>query len=292
MTRDLTTAALVLRLPRSSTNRMATRRTSPRRCRRCWRQPPASAAKLSRLARREAFVWKHAEGYVTITSGLRREIANRFGGASVPWRCRTVRGSCRSRPRSGSAVHGRLYAGHLPDEGVDVLIDALAVLPPSARSSSAATSEPDLARLCAKATALGLDARVTFTGHVAPAAVPARLAAADVLVLQAGIGDLDARDVAIEALRCMAAGRAIVAKSDLPAIREVLTHGVNAVLVPPGDPAALADGIRSLEADAPMRARLADAARTAVADAGWSRRAERLESLFTAVVNAAGPARR
>jgi glycosyltransferase involved in cell wall biosynthesis len=89
----------------------------------------------------------------------------------------------------------------------------------------------------------------------------------------------------------MAAGRAIVA-SDLPAVREVLTHGANAVLVPPGDPDALADGIRSLEADAPMRARLADAARTAVAEYSWSRRAERLESLFTAVVNAAGHARR
>ena len=42
--------------------------------------PEASPAKLRRLARREAHVWKGADGYVTITSGLARELSKRFGG--------------------------------------------------------------------------------------------------------------------------------------------------------------------------------------------------------------------
>ena len=41
--------------------------------------PKASAAKLRRLARREAHVWRAADGYVTITQGLARELAARFG---------------------------------------------------------------------------------------------------------------------------------------------------------------------------------------------------------------------
>ena len=40
---------------------------------------PASAAKLRRLAKRDERVWKHAEGYVTITDGLRAEMQQRFG---------------------------------------------------------------------------------------------------------------------------------------------------------------------------------------------------------------------
>ena len=50
----------------------------------------------------------------------------------------------------------------------------------------------------------------------------------------------------------MAAGRAIVA-SDLPAIREVLRDGENALLVAPGDAAALAAAIAAVIADPALR---------------------------------------
>jgi glycosyltransferase involved in cell wall biosynthesis len=41
--------------------------------------PQAPASKLRRLARREARVWHAADGYVTITSALQRELTRRFG---------------------------------------------------------------------------------------------------------------------------------------------------------------------------------------------------------------------
>ena len=41
--------------------------------------PTPDARKLQRLARREARVWRDAEGYVTITSGLADDLAARFG---------------------------------------------------------------------------------------------------------------------------------------------------------------------------------------------------------------------
>lgn len=59
-------------------------------------------------------------------------------------------------------------------------------------------------------------------------------------------------------LEAMAAGAAVVA-SDLDGYRNVATDGVDALLVPPGDPIALADAIRRLVDDAELRARLVSA---------------------------------
>jgi glycosyltransferase involved in cell wall biosynthesis len=77
----------------------------------------------------------------------------------------------------------------------------------------------------------------------------------------------------------MAAGRAIVA-SDLPAIREVLEHERNALLVPAGDGAALADALRRLIDDPALAARLARTASADVEAFGWDQRAERLERIL------------
>ena len=78
----------------------------------------------------------------------------------------------------------------------------------------------------------------------------------------------------------MAAGRPIVA-SDLPAIREVLTADVNALLVAPGNAPALAR--RHPPGPVGRRrsaARLAAAATAAAREYTWERRAERLEALL------------
>jgi glycosyltransferase involved in cell wall biosynthesis len=83
----------------------------------------------------------------------------------------------------------------------------------------------------------------------------------------------------------MAAGRPIVA-SDLPAIREVLHHEVDALLVAPDDPVALAAGIERLLADPVLARRLAAASLAAVPNYSWDRRAERLESLFDGIRSA------
>src|SRR4051812_11642098 len=42
----------------------------------------ASPSKLRRLGRREERVWRRADGYVTITEGLARELEHRFGSRS------------------------------------------------------------------------------------------------------------------------------------------------------------------------------------------------------------------
>jgi glycosyltransferase involved in cell wall biosynthesis len=84
----------------------------------------------------------------------------------------------------------------------------------------------------------------------------------------------------------MAAGRPIVA-SDLPALREVLRHEDNALLVAAGSAEHLADGIRRLVGDGALAGRLAATAWRDVQAYSWDRRAARLEDVFARV--ASGP---
>jgi glycosyltransferase involved in cell wall biosynthesis len=70
----------------------------------------------------------------------------------------------------------------------------------------------------------------------------------------------------------MAAGVPILA-TDLPSIREVLRHGENAWLVPPGDPKALTEGIQHLLENPDLAERLARQAKEDVRQYTWKRRA-------------------
>ena len=67
--------------------------------------------------------------------------------------------------------------------------------------------------------------------------------------------------------QAMAVGRPVVT-ADTPAVREVLEDGRTAVLVPAGDPDALAEALARLVADAALRARLGEAARAVYLERG------------------------
>jgi glycosyltransferase involved in cell wall biosynthesis len=252
---------------------------------------PPGVAKLGRLRRREARVWRAADGYVTITSGLAQEMAARFGpraemavvpdGARVP-AVAPPRPPARGRPRPVVAYAGHLYRW----KGVDVLLEALARLP-GVRGLVVGghEKEPDLARMKMAAEELGIAGRVTFTGWVPPADIPALLAGADVLVLPNPASAISTRFTSpLKLFEYMAARRPIVA-SDLPAIGEVLQHDRTALLVKPGDPDALAAGVQRLLDDTALGEALADAAFADVAEYAWDRRAAQLEACFQRVID-------
>jgi glycosyltransferase involved in cell wall biosynthesis len=250
-----------------------------------------SSHKVRRLARREARVWQHAEGYVTITEALRREMEARHGARPhVAVIADGVRLEQTGRPAARAAATPAVvaYAGHLYVwKGVDVLLAALARLPQTrGLVIGGHPQEPDLARVQALATGLGIAERITFTGLVEPARVGELLRAADVLALpnpSSAISTLFTSPLKL--FEYMASGRPIVA-SDLPSIREVLHHEVDALLVTPGDPAALAAGIERVLADPVLARRLAEAALHAVPKYSWDRRAARLEALFDEIRSA------
>ena len=88
--------------------------------------------------------------------------------------------------------------------------------------------------------------------------VPRYLAAADVLVSPHAVGD-GFIGSPVKVFEYMAAGRAIVA-SRVAQLCQVLRHEETALLVAPGDSAALADALARLHGDAVLRNRLASAA--------------------------------
>ncbi len=148
-----------------------------------------------------------------------------------------------------------------PGKGHDVLLQAAPhVLErfPAARLVFAGSGEMEESL---RARAAGLGAAALFLGHRTD--VPELMAAADLVVLPSL-----AEALPTVALEAAAAGTAIVA-SRVGGVPEVVEDRVTGVLVPPGDPHALAGGVMALLADGEIRAAMGWAARRrAVAEFG------------------------
>jgi glycosyltransferase involved in cell wall biosynthesis len=115
------------------------------------------------------------------------------------------------------------------------------------------------------------------TGAVPHHEVPALLATASI-GLAPYAPDAPGYFSPLKLFEYLAAGLAVVAGA-IDGVREVVGDG-QAVLVPPGDPAALAEAVRDVAADARWRARLGEAGRALVAaEHTWDRRASRIFEL-------------
>ncbi len=248
---------------------------------------PPPASKLRRLARREERVWRGADGYVTITGGLARELERRFQArtrvAVVPDGARVGANRTLDFVRHPDFTIG--YAGHLyPWKGVELVVEAVAALIDSrGLVIGGHPAEPDLARVKAFAEQIDCASRIEFTGQLAPLDARRRLPDADVLVLPNPSSAISREFTSpLKLFEYMAAGRPIVA-SDLPSIREILRDDENAVLVEPGNAQAFTAGVRRIREDAALAERLARQAFEDVRHYTWDARAARLETLLDQV---------
>lgn len=105
----------------------------------------------------------------------------------------------------------------------------------------------------AEATALGVTDRLHFLGFQRD--VARVLSAFDVVVFPSL-----AEGTPLTAFEALAMGKPIVA-TDADGLRDILTDGVDALVVPREDPQALADAVRRLEADPALRQTLSAGAR-------------------------------
>jgi glycosyltransferase involved in cell wall biosynthesis len=140
-----------------------------------------------------------------------------------------------------------------PVKGVDVLIDAAALVP-TARFALAGEG-PERTALERQIAGLDIGDRVTLLGWREDAGDLMR--AADVFVVPSR-GD----GLSLSLLEALAVGTPVVI-TRVGGLPEAIEDGVNGLIVDPDDPPALAAAIRSLLADAAMRERLAAAGQQA-----------------------------
>jgi glycosyltransferase involved in cell wall biosynthesis len=245
----------------------------------------ASDRKADRLRRREERVWQRADGFVATTAGIRDSFTGLFGergpvavvpnGSDVP--------QDRAFPGLAAAVPPRVvYAGQLyPWKGVDVLAEAMASVPGAELVVlGGLPGEADLERIRSLVARLGLQGRTRFPGTVPQSQVAAELAQAAVVAVPFLHTAMTERHTSpIKAFEALAAGRPIVA-TDLPSSREVLRHEENALLVPPGDAAALGAALRRLLGDRALAERLARRAWDEAPLWSWDSRADKLVALL------------
>jgi glycosyltransferase involved in cell wall biosynthesis len=144
---------------------------------------------------------------------------------------------------------GRLAA---PKDAL-TLVRALAALGPLPFRAVLVGDGPDRAEVEAAVRSLGLADRVELAGSRAD--VPDLLAAADLFVLSSR-----SEGAPFSILEAMAAGLPVVA-SEVGGVAELVAHGETGLLVPAGDPAPLADALRTLLVDPGLRSRLGAAGR-------------------------------
>ena len=171
-----------------------------------------------------------------------------------------------------------LFVGRLaPQKGVSTLVEAAGLLKdPSARILLVGDG-PERPKLERDAERLGVDDRLHFVGFFAHDRLPAVFAHADLLVLPSLYEELGT--VLLEAMQ---AALPIVA-SKTGGIPDVIENGVNGMLVPPGDPEALARAIDCLLADRKLACRLSEGAQERAKDYDWEVLAERVLRVYRGV---------
>lgn len=138
-----------------------------------------------------------------------------------------------------------LFLGrHEERKGLGILLAALQRMPGDVECWVAGEG-PDTAELKRR---YADDARIVWLGRVPEDEKLARLRGATVFCAPS----LHGESFGIVLAEAMAAGTAVVA-SALDGYRNVATHGVDALLVPPGDPEALAGALTDLVTDADRR---------------------------------------
>jgi glycosyltransferase involved in cell wall biosynthesis len=224
---------------------------------------------------------------ITVSSQSRTDIVERMGVA--PWRIRVipvaVDGALFAPMPEVPRVPGRIFAvasADVPLKGMVPLLHAVAAL----RRERAvdlvvlghARSGGDADRTMRE---LGLTDAVRFVQGIDDAAVVRQYAEAEVAVVPSLY-----EGFSLPALQAMACGVALVATA-AGALPEVVgRHEETALLVPPGDSAALARSIGRLLEDAPLRRRLSEAALQRSQRYSWPATAAATADVYREVIGA------
>ncbi|MEM6989046.1 MAG: glycosyltransferase family 4 protein [Myxococcota bacterium] len=200
----------------------------------------------------------------------------------------------RFAPTDGSEWRRRRSLGSAPllltvcrlvrRKGVDTVLHALAQL---IRADSEVRyviggTGPDESRLRRLARDLGLERHVIFAGHISDEELPTALSAADVFVMPARSRKPDVEGFGIVFLEANACETAVVG-ARAGGVPDAVEAGVTGELVPPDDPAALAEVLGRLLADPRYTRSLGRRGRQRILEhKTWDHRAQTILALFEA----------
>ncbi len=164
---------------------------------------------------------------------------------------------------------------------LDVAIDALAALPDESLHLVVAGGGELLDGFRARAREAGVAGRVHFLGAVPHAELPDVLRAADLFVLTTEPPE----SFGIVLIEAMACGLPVIA-TDYPGVRAVVADGETGLIVPPGDPAAVARALAELRAAGPeRRAELGERGRArAVREWSWPTLVDRMDGAYAEAI--------
>lgn len=246
-----------------------------------WAQrsgPDARASERYRLFRdQEAWCVRAVDAALTIGEAMRDALASRTPGArpvglvpnAVPTSALTERGDREATRRALGIPADHLVVGSVSSvvdyEGFEVLVEAVAQLGARGRAVTLLLVGDGAGAASVRAAALAVrpPAAVVMTGRVPKEQVPDHLAALDVFVVPRRDLDVCRLVTPLKPAEAMAAGLPLVV-SDLPALHEFVDDGVEGLVVPAEDPAALADALEVLR-DPALRSRMGAAGHARVA---------------------------
>jgi len=178
-----------------------------------------------------------------------------------------------------------LFVGRLVErKGVAGLVDAVRRLPASVRARLEIVGDgPERVRLDAQIRAAALQDRVALRGRISAADLRAAYAGADVLVLPSVLDSgNDTEGLGVVLLEAMSYGVPVIA-SRIGGIPDIVVDGETGLLVPPGDPAALAAALERLAGDAALASQLSAAGQRHVrAEFSWERIVDRWLECYAA----------
>ena len=179
-------------------------------------------------------------------------------------------------PTAGPTVF--FLGRHEPRKGLEVLLAALVDLPPNVRVWVGGDG-PQTEELKARHRD---DERIEWLGRISDAERSARMRGCTVYCSPSVRGE----SFGMVLLEAMASGCALVA-SDLDGHRNVASDGVDALLTPVGDTAALAKAIRRLLDDPGLRAELVAGGRRRAEQLSMAHLAQRYDTIYKNVVTRA-----
>lgn len=227
----------------------------------------------------------------TYTGQRLRDLVPDVESVTIPFGAAAVeRPAHQKPPRKREDPFELIFVGRLVKrKGVDVVLRAMTMLEGDPRLNLRIIGGgPEREALESLARDLGLaSGRVTFDGVVPASRIAELFASCDALVLPAIVtktGDTEGLGVVL--IEAMGYGKPVIA-SAAGGITDIVTHGDTGLLVPPGDPAALAAAIRrAMDSPDELRAMANRGTEHAARAFGWETIVTRLRGVYQSAVAA------